>query len=65
MKLVPPAFLLDKAMAQLNLSIQNAREGGSVVESIERRTKGDIPGTWAERARTIAVQEIAPALERQ
>ena len=66
MKLVPPAFLLDKAMAQLNLSMTNAREGGSVVESIERRTKTtNISGTWAERARTIAVQEIAPALERQ
>ena len=66
MTLVPPAFLLDKAMAQLNLSIRNAREGGSVVESIERRTKaGNISGAWAERARTIAVQEIAPALERQ
>jgi len=66
MKLVPPAFLLDKAMAQLNLSIRNAREGGSVVESIERRTKaGNISGAWAERARTIAVQEIAPAIERQ
>jgi uncharacterized protein (DUF885 family) len=66
MKLVPPAFLLDKAMPQLNLSIRNAREGGSVVESIERRTKArNISGAWAERARTIAVQEIAPALERQ
>ena len=66
MKLVPPTFLLDKATAQLNLSIRNAREGGSVVESIERRTKAkDISGNWAERARTIAVQEIAPALERQ
>ena len=43
---------------------KNAREGGSLVESIERRTK-NIPGNWAERARTIAAQEIAPALERQ
>ena len=66
MKLVPPAFLLDKAMAQLNLSIRNAREGGSVVESIERRANAkNISGDWAERARKIAVQEIAPALERQ
>ena len=32
--------------------------------SIERRSK-DIPGQWAERARIIAVQEIAPALDRQ
>jgi uncharacterized protein (DUF885 family) len=62
--LVPPAFLIDKAVRQLGLSIKNAREGGTLVESIERRTKS-IPGNWAERARTIAVQEIAPALERQ
>jgi uncharacterized protein (DUF885 family) len=62
--LVPPAFLIDKALAQMRLSAKSTREGGTVVESIERRTK-DIPGDWAARARTIAVQEIAPALERQ
>lgn len=62
--LVPPAFLLDKATAQLSLSVESARSGGSLVESIERRTK-DVPGSWAERARAIAAQEIAPALERQ
>ena len=43
---------------------KNAREGGSLVESIERRTK-NIPGNWAERARAIAAKEVAPALERQ
>jgi uncharacterized protein (DUF885 family) len=62
--LVPPAFLIDKALGQIMLSAKSAREGGSLVGSIERRTK-DIPGNWAERARTIAAQEIAPALERQ
>ena len=62
--LVPPAFLIDKAVAQMTLSIKNTREGGAVVESIERRTKA-IPGDWAARAKTIAAQEIAPALERQ
>ena len=66
MKLIPPGFLLDKAMAQLRLSVANAREGGSVVESIERRTKEkNIPGDWAARARSIATTDIAPALERQ
>jgi uncharacterized protein (DUF885 family) len=64
MGLVPPAFLIDKALRQMNLSAQNAREGGSLVESIERRTK-NIPGDWAGRARKIAAQEIAPALDRQ
>jgi uncharacterized protein (DUF885 family) len=62
--LVPPAFLIDKALAQMQLSLQNTRQGGTLVESIVRRTK-NIPGNWAERARSVAVKEIAPALERQ
>jgi uncharacterized protein (DUF885 family) len=62
--LVPPAFLIDKALSQIKVSAKNAREGGSLVESIARRTKA-IPGDWAGRARTIASQEIAPALDRQ
>jgi uncharacterized protein (DUF885 family) len=62
--LVPPSFLIDKALSQMRLSAKNSREGGSVVESIARRTKA-IPGNWAERARTIAAREIAPALDRQ
>jgi uncharacterized protein (DUF885 family) len=62
--LVPPAFLIDKALEQMNLSAKNAREGGTLVESIGRRTKS-IPGPWAERARTIAAREVAPAIERQ
>ena len=64
MKLIPPGFLIDKALEQLNLSAKNARQDGSLVESIDRRTK-KIPGNWAERARTIAAKEVAPALERQ
>ena len=64
--LVPPSFLIDKALSQMRLSAKNTRAGGSLVESIERRTKAKgIPGNWAERARTIAAQEIAPALDRQ
>jgi uncharacterized protein (DUF885 family) len=62
--LVPPSFLIDKALAQMRLSAKNTRDGGSLVESIARRTK-EIPGQWAERARTIAAKEIAPALDRQ
>jgi uncharacterized protein (DUF885 family) len=62
--LVPPAFLIDKALGQLALSAKNARAGGSLVESIERRTK-NIRGNWAERASAIARTEIAPALDRQ
>jgi uncharacterized protein (DUF885 family) len=62
--LVPPAFLIDKALGQLSLSAKNASQGGTLVGSIERRTK-NIPGNWAEQARRIAVQEVAPALAQQ
>ncbi len=62
--LVPPAFLLDKALAQIRQSAQGAREGGALVASLERRTR-NIPGDWAGRARRIAAQEVAPGLERQ
>ena len=62
--LVPPAFLLDKALTQMRLSAKNARDGGTMVESIQRRTK-EIAGNWAERARAIAAQEVAPGLDRQ
>lgn len=62
--LVPPAFLIDKALGQMTLSARDAREGGTLVESLARRSKS-IPGDWVGRARTIVVQEIAPALERQ
>src|ERR671924_1598907 len=41
--LVPPTFLIDKALEQMRLSAKNTRAGGSVVESIVRRTKA-IPG---------------------
>jgi uncharacterized protein (DUF885 family) len=62
--LVPPSFLIDKALGQLSLSAKNAHDGGSLVESLERRTK-HIPGNWGERARAIAAKNVAPALERQ
>ncbi|HUQ89614.1 MAG TPA: DUF885 family protein [Vicinamibacterales bacterium] len=64
--LVPPAFLIDKALSQIRVSAKSAHQGGSVVESIERRAKQkSIAGDWSARAKTIATQEIAPALDRQ
>jgi len=46
------------------MSANGAREGGALVESIARRTK-NIPGRWSERAKAIAAQDIAPAIDRQ
>jgi uncharacterized protein (DUF885 family) len=64
--LVPPDFLLDKALGQLKQSVEGARKGGGLVESLERRTREkNIPGNWAERARAIVQQDVVPALERQ
>ena len=64
--LVPPDFLLDKALKQMRQSLEGARKGGGLVESIERRTREkNIPGDWAERARAITQKDVAPALERQ
>ena len=62
--LVPPAFLIDKALTQMQMSAKSARDGGALVDSIARRTT-NTPGNWADRARTIAAKEVAPALERQ
>jgi uncharacterized protein (DUF885 family) len=62
--LVPPPFLIDKALVQIQMSAKSARQGGSLVESIARRTD-KIPGPWADRARAIAATEVAPALDRQ
>jgi uncharacterized protein (DUF885 family) len=62
--LVPPAFLVDKALVQIQMSAKSARDGGSLVDSIARRT-AKIPGGWADRARAIAANEVAPALGRQ
>jgi uncharacterized protein (DUF885 family) len=61
---IPPAFLLDKAIKQMGLSLDGARKGGGLVDSIAGRT-GTIPGDWAGRARAITTQKVAPALGRQ
>ncbi|MGE5600520.1 MAG: DUF885 domain-containing protein [Pseudomonadota bacterium] len=64
--LIPPDFLLDKALKQLGQSLDGARSGGGLVESIERRAREkNISGNWAEQARAIVQQQVAPALERQ
>ena len=64
--LVPPSFLIDKALAQLSLAAKNAHDGGSVVDSLVRRAKEkNVAGDWEGRARKIATSAIAPALDRQ
>ncbi|MCB5424874.1 DUF885 domain-containing protein [Altererythrobacter sp. CC-YST694] len=61
---IPPAFLLDKAIAQMENSLADARADGGLVTSLTGRTK-DIPGDWANAAGRIVSAKVRPALERQ
>ena len=63
--LVPPAFLIDKALDQMRMSAKNAGRGRRRSSSRSRGGRRTSPGNWADRARTIAQKEVAPALERQ
>ncbi|WP_114520383.1 DUF885 domain-containing protein [Altererythrobacter sp. ZODW24] len=69
MGVVPPDFLLDKAITQMELSIKNAREGGSLVSSLTSKIISkfgeDALGEKGEYAYSIVTGEIAPALEEQ
>jgi uncharacterized protein (DUF885 family) len=62
--MVPPDFLLDKALPQLRASREGAAKGGGLVASLAARTK-NIPGDWEARARRVAENDVAPALDRQ
>jgi len=64
--LVPPTFLIEKALSQLGIALKNTQQGGTIVDSLVRRTKEKkIPGNWDARARKIATADVAPALQRQ
>lgn len=64
--LIAPAFLIEKAIKQMEQSLAGAREGGGLVESITRRTaEQKIAGDWGARADAITRKQVAPALERQ
>lgn len=64
--LIAPAFLIDKAVKQMEASLADAREGGGLVESLAKRTREQkIAGNWGPRAETITRGAVVPALERQ
>jgi uncharacterized protein (DUF885 family) len=64
--LVPPNFLIDKALSQLGIALKNTEAGGTIVDSLVRRTKEKgISGNWDGQARKIAASEVVPALKRQ
>ena len=64
--LVPPNFLIDKAISQLSLAARNASQGGNLVDSLVKRARDKkIPGDWDARARAIVTRQVFPALQRQ
>ncbi len=66
MGVIPPAFLLAKAIPQMEASLADAKSGGSLVDSLTRRTgQAGIAGNWDARARALATGPYAAALERQ
>ncbi|ANY20091.1 hypothetical protein A6F68_01578 [Tsuneonella dongtanensis] len=61
--LVPPGFLLDKAIGAMERSIADARSAeGTYVTGLTRRSEA-IPGNWGARARALT-PAIAEALDR-
>ena len=64
--LIAPAFLIDKAVKQMEATIADAKAGGSMVESLVRRTgEAKIAGDWSARSAKIVQGPVAAALERQ
>ena len=61
---IAPSFLLDKAIAQMEQTLTDARGRGELVQSLVRRTR-DIPGNWEQRASALASGPVASALTRQ
>ncbi|KQM66998.1 MULTISPECIES: DUF885 domain-containing protein [unclassified Sphingomonas] len=61
---VPPDFLLDKTIRQLEQSVSGDPAGWDIVTSLGRRTR-DIPGDWTASATAVARDRVKPALERQ
>ena len=64
MGVVPPSFLLDKAIRQMETQLASLRDVGDLARSLARRT-ATIPGNWEERAKAMATGPVAAALEQQ
>ncbi|MBB3763828.1 DUF885 domain-containing protein [Sphingomicrobium lutaoense] len=63
--LVPPDFLIAKALPQMESALENMRKrDGSLVTSLEKRTQG-FAGDWGQRAHAVASGPVAAAMERQ
>ena len=63
---VPPGFILDKALAQTRtLRDERGQESGLVRSLVRRTREKNIPGDWGTQAAAIVDGRIAAALDRQ
>ncbi len=63
---VPPAYILEKALTQTrSLHEGTAREHGLVQSLVRRAREKNIPGDWETSAAAIVEGRIYPALDRQ
>ena len=65
--LVPPDFLIDKALNQLGIALKDAREGGGHrrIRSSAGPAKRTFPATGTPAPARSSTSEVAPALQRQ
>jgi uncharacterized protein (DUF885 family) len=63
---VPPAYVVDKALTQTRaLRAERAAESGLVQSLVRRTREKNIPGDWATAATAVLEGRIQPALDRQ
>jgi uncharacterized protein (DUF885 family) len=63
---VPPDFVIDKAMEQMRSFLATPTASAILVASLARRTREKgIQGDWASEASKVYVEAVKPALERQ
>lgn len=63
---IPPDFVIDKALTQLNAFLASAPADAPVVKSLVRRTaEKKIDGDWAVQAAGLYAEKVRPALARQ
>lgn len=66
MGLVPPDFLLDSAIEQMERTIAETSEGGVLVDSLATRAQeAGLAGDWRARAGTLVTGPVTEALTRQ
>jgi len=63
---IPPDFVLNKALTQLRALRRDTGEGAGLVRSLVRKTtEAGIAGDWARRATALVDGPVAAALDRQ